>query len=451
VIGGSIPEWIQAIPASNTPLAVPTITANVEPEEGMWFKKFTYTAEIMHPDKADMTVVLFVYKPKSDDWVPVVKGRRYNYIINTSDYDEQDKTTVTWTVEWGNVFDEDDAGKRSMFYIWYWDGWNEIDCENSEREGYDEGPAILTNHEPLLAKPPELNYDIGSTSTVYEYSFDVSDDNNDTVYGLLTVIDPLNNPHSLIKVEKTDVNGVASFRFIVDPDSEIFTENKLTLHKNETGNDSFTSEYCLEYWDECKEVMGIGKRFKTPIFSGPTVTAVTVTHTEPKVWPENITYADGFEIRMKFFSSKKNTISLTLTINDPSNRSQPWPSDVVDLEVPAGQSEPVVWNVVKPEIFGPEDAGKTVHYTIEGNDSFGHVYKITGTGPYIERAVPLLSWDLPLVPVASMVLVPLVVIGISLLSVLSGVPVSSLLNNVLSKLRRKREKGAEEKKEEAED
>ena len=447
--GGSEDEWIQAIPVSNTPLAVPTITPNVEPKEGMWFKKFTYTANVEHPNKAKMTVVLLVYKPGSDEWVPVVKGRGYNYIINTSDYDEQDKTTVTWTLDWGNVFDEDDTGKRSRFYIWYWDGWNKIDCEKKQLEGYDEGPELLANGEPRVAKLPEFNY-VGSTSTKYKYSFDVEDDVNDTVYGLLTVIDPIDNSHSLSKVEKTGNNGVASFCFTVDPDSEIFTEDKLKQYKNKTGNDTFTSRYRFEYWDECREMMGIGKRFPTVWFTGPTVTAVNVTHTEPEVSPKNVTYADEFEIRMEFFSSKTNTISLTLMIYDPSNRSPPWspPEGVVDLKVPAGQTEPVSWRV-KPEIFGPEDAGKYVNYTIEGTDSFRRVYKINGNRSelYIERAVPLSSFDPPLVPMVSMVIVPLIVIGTSLLSVLSGVPVSSLLKRGLGKLRKEREKGEEKKKE----
>jgi hypothetical protein len=328
-----------------------------------------------------MTVALLVYKPGSDEWVPVAKGRQYNYIINTSDYDEQDKTTVTWTLDEGNVFDEDDTEKKSRFYIWYWDGWNKIDCEKKQLEGYDEGPELLANHEPQVAKLPELNYE-GSTSTVYEYSFDVEDDVNDTVYGLLTVIDPLDNSHSLSKVEKTGNKGVASFCFIVDPDSEIFTEDKLKQYKNITGNDTFTSRYRFEYWDECRQMMGIGERFLTDWFTGPTVTAVKVTYTEPEVSPNRGTYADEFVIRIEFYSSKTNTISLNLTIYDPSNRSPPWspPEGVVDLKVPAGQTEPASWRV-KPEIFGPEDAGKYVNYTIEGTDSFRRVYKINGTGP----------------------------------------------------------------------
>ena len=416
----------------------------------MWFKKFTYTAEIMHPDKANMTVALFVYKPGSDEWVPVAKGRRYNPIISTSDYDEQDKTKVTWTVDRGNVFDEDDTEKRSMFYIWYWDGWNVIDCDNSEREGYNEGPEILSNHEPRLAKPPELNCNIGSTRTTYEYSFDVSDDNNDTVYGLLTVIDPLNNAHSLSEVEKTDVDGVASFRFIVDPDSGIFTEKKLELYKNETGNDTFTSQYYLEYWDECKEVMGIGKRLHTDWFTGPNVTKVNVNYTEPVVSPNRGTYADEFQYRIEeFFSDRDNTISLNLTIYDPTDRNKTWYPEIgrtIDLEVPAGGKKPASWKC-KPDVFGPEDCGKNASYTITWNGTHGNKGIIKGTGPYIERAVPLLSWDPPLVPVVSMILVPLGVIGISLLSVLSGVPVSSLLKRGFGIVRKKGEEGTEKKKE----
>jgi hypothetical protein len=80
----------------------------------------------------------------------------------------------------------------------------------------------------------------------------------------------------------------------------------------------------------------------------------------------------------------------------------------------------VSWRV-KPEIFGPEDAGKTVHYTIKGNDSFRRVYKINGTGPYIERAVPLLSLDPPLVPLVSMVIVPLCAFVTSLLVALFNI------------------------------
>jgi hypothetical protein len=452
---GSTNIWKDDIPASNTHLAVPTITANVEPKEGMWFKKFTYTANVKHPNKAKMMVVLFVYKPESDDWVPVAKGRRYNYIINTPDYDRYNKeATVRWTVDRGTVFDEDDAGEWSRFYIWYWDGWNEIDCEKAEREGYDEGPKLLSNGEPHVAKLPELNYDVGSTSTVFEYSFDVEDDVNDTLYGLLTVIDPLNSSHSLSKVEKTDNNGVASFRFIVDPDSGIFTEDKL----NKNGNDTFTSRYRLEYWDECREMMGIGERYLTDWFTGPNVTKVNVNYTEPVVSPKRGTYADEFEYRIEeFFSDRDNTISLNLTIYDPTDRNKTWYPKIgrtIDLEVPAGGKKPASWKC-KPTIFGPEDCGKNASYTIAWKGVHGNRGIINGTGPYIERAVPLLSLDPPLVPLVSMVIVPLGVIGASLLSVLSGVPVSSLLKGGVGKLRKKREKGAEEKKgekkEEAED
>ncbi|MBE9594601.1 MAG: hypothetical protein IMF19_14110, partial [Proteobacteria bacterium] len=91
--------------------------------------------------------------------------------------------------------------------------------------------------------------------------------------------------------------------------------------------------------------------------------------------------------------------------------------------------------------------GKTLNYSITWEDSFNTIKNISGSGPYIERAVPLLSWDLPLMPVFSMVIVPLGFIGISLLSVLSGVPVSSLLKRGFGNMRKKREEGTEKEKE----
>ena len=196
--------------------------------------------------------------------------------------------------------------------------------------------------------------------------------------------------------------------------------------------------------------MGIGKRLNTDWFTGPNVTKVNVNYTEPVVSPNRGTYADEFEYRIEeFFSDRDNTISLNLTIYDPTDRNKTWYPKIgrtIDLEVPAGGKKPASWKC-KPTIFGPEDCGKTASYTIAWKGVHGNKGIINGTGPYIERAVPLLSWDPPLVPVVSMVLVPLGVIGISLLSVLSGVPVSSLLKNMSSKLRKGRAKGTEKKKE----
>jgi hypothetical protein len=73
---------------------------------------------------------------------------------------------------------------------------------------------------------------------------------------------------------------------------------------------------------------------------------------------------------------------------------------------------------VKPEVFGPGDFGKNASYAIAWEDEVGNRGVLKGSGPYIERAVPLLSWDLPLVPIISMVFVPFAVFGASLLLVL---------------------------------
>jgi hypothetical protein len=439
IISSSLSAWKEEIGFSDKVLKTPNITCTLTPEKGMWFKKFSYTAEINHPDRANMTVALYVYKPGSEDYkiVPWL-GYRYNPIIAPSDYDTSNNATVTWTVEKKEIFDEEDGEKNSKFYIWYWDGYNE-----NRVDFY--GPELSINHEPEFVKMFKPKPENGSTQCVYEYNFEINDPDNDTVEGSLTVIDPVGEEHAIKGIYK---DGNLTFK--VEP-GDIFTSAKLERYTKSSGKPVFTSQYRLEYWDEGMMVKGETKKEpKEGWFTGPNVTAVTVTHTKPIVKSSKGTYADEFEYRLEFYSSKQNTITLNITIYDPSNRSNPWsPKGVKDLKVAADAEEPVSWTI-KPEVFGPEDAGKTARYTIAWTDSYGNEGILNGSGPYIERAVPLLSWNLPLVPVASMVLVPLGVIGISLLSVLSGVPVSSLLKSVLDRLR-KRAKGTKEKKEEAED
>ena len=438
----SVSEWKSDIGILDKELKEPEINCTVTPEEEKWFKKFTYTATIDHPDRANMTVVLFVYKPGSDDWKTVPwRGYRYNPLINQNDYDEKNTATVTWTVEKKDIFDEKDTGAASEFYIWYWDGYNEY----YESIGNYPGPWLLANHEPEFVKNFKPKPETGSTHSVYEYKFEIHDPDNDTVEGLLTVIDAVGEEH----VIGDDKYNEGYLTFIVGQDHDIFTRAKLERYTNSTGKAVFTSRYRLEYWDEGMIVDG--KTEKEPEkgwFTGPNVTAVTVTPTKPEVKPSEGTYADEFEYRLEFYSSRENTITLKIMIYDPSNRTEPWsPIAVKDLRVAADTTEPVSWTV-KPEVFGPEDAGKTARYTIMWRDIFGNDCIINGTGPYIERAVPLLSWDLPLVPALSMVLVPLFVIGASLLSIISGVPILSLLKGVSSKLRKEKAKKTEKEKEE---
>ncbi|MBE9593311.1 MAG: hypothetical protein IMF19_07500 [Proteobacteria bacterium] len=63
------------------------------------------------------------------------------------------------------------------------------------------------------------------------------------------------------------------------------------------------------------------------------------------------------------------------------------------------------WRVT-PTVFGPDDFGKTARYKIAWEDQYGNKGIINGTGPYIERAVPISSIGPPLRPIVSMVAVP---------------------------------------------
>jgi hypothetical protein len=463
----SLSGWKEEIGFSDKVLKKPGITPTVNPPSEKWFKKFTYTAEINHPDKANMTVVLFVYKPGSNKWEPVPwRGDRFNPIVRSSDYDERKNATVSWTVEKEDIFDEKDAGKKSTFsrfYIWYWDGWNEPDCKKLESEDYDgpevlEKPELRVNHEPEYTEFSEITPDPGSTHCEYEYKFGVNDSDGDTVHGWLTITGPPkveawqtpDPPNETYIIGGYGSGGNISFRVV--PDRGIFTDKKVEEYLKRTNKTFFTSSYRLEYWDEGMMVAGTTKTEpgKDVWFTGPNVTKVNVTYTEPIVSPNRGTYANEFEYRIEeFYSDRDNSIHLTLTIYDPTDRNKTWSPKIgrtIDLEVPAGGKKPASWKI-KPEVFGPGDCGKNASYTIKWRHTFGNERIINGTGPYIERAVPLLSLDRPLVPLVSMVIVPLGVIGISLLSVLSGVPVSSLLKNVSSKLRKGRAKGTEKKKE----
>ena len=405
----SLTDIMEDIGISDKPLEEPEIECEVTPKEGGWFKKFTYSAEIKHPDRANMTLLLFVYKPGSGEWKPVPwRKDRYNPIIRSSDYDEDKSNiaTLSWTVEKKDVFDEGDAGKSSKFYIWYWDGYNEY----NESKGSFDGPELLVNHEPefVIALKPKPEY--GSTHTVYEYVFDLSDPENDTVYGWLTITDPLGEDHV---IESAGKEGSIQFR--VGPGRGIFTEDKLREYLNKTNETIFRSRYRLEYWDECMNVLR--KTNSTDWFVGPNVSLVKVENKTPKVEPGRGKYADEFEYEVGFYSSKDNTFWLNLTIYDPSSPDHAHQSLSTTLRVDADTTNYTSWKIA-PNVFGPDDFGKNASYTIEWKDEVGNRGIITGSDPYIERAVPLLSHELPFVPI-SMVIAPLAAFGISLILVLS--------------------------------
>jgi hypothetical protein len=406
----ALSEWKEEIGYSEKALKEPKIACDVTPGEGKWFTEFTYTANITHPNRVDMTVALFVYKPRSETWEPVSwRGYRYNPIITSSDYDEHNTATVRWSIEKTEIFNEADAGKESRYYIWYWDGENEY----NESSGYNEGPMLLANHEPELerALPPEPEY--GSTHNVYEYLFEVSDPDDETVQGWLTVIDPLGNERKI-----TEEPGKKGYiRFIVGPDQRVFTDENMKGYINQTGNNSFTSHYQLEYWDEGMVVMG--KTKTTQWFVGPNVSLVKVQPYDEPPKPERGKYADEFEYGARFYSSRDNTIWSNLTIYDPSDPEHAHQTFATkNLSVASDTTGRVTW-WVRPEVFGSDDFGKIARYEIAWEDLYRNKGIINGTGPYIERAVPLLSVKPPLVPIV-MVIAPLLTFVLSLLIVAPG-------------------------------
>lgn len=411
----SYSEWFSDIGFSDTILKVPEINCTLNYEDGMWFKQFTYTADITHPDRANMTAVLFVYKPGSDDWEPVPwRKDRFNPIINSSMYNKTtNTTTLRWTIEKTEVFDEKDGkeksegGKKSKYYIWYWDGYTEY----KKSQGYFYGPKLYVNHKPQLRGDPKIDPDPGSTHTTYTYKFGVNDTDGDPVYGYLTITDPLDVEHI---VEGVSREGNLTFR--VGPNLGIFTK----LQENV---ESFTSRYRLDYQDECMAIKGSIDNAPPDggWFTGPTVKVVDVRNvTKPNSSPENGTYADEYIYSIKFYSSEENTLDLTLTIYDPSNSKDP---DIHygRLNISARRPASFDWKI-KPDVFGPDDFDKTANFTITYNDSYTNRGKrLNGSGPYIQRAVPLSSLDWPLMPIVSMVAVPAGIYIGALFFVLFGV------------------------------
>jgi hypothetical protein len=141
---------------------------------------------------------------------------------------------------------------------------------------------------------------------------------------------------------------------------------------------------------------------------------VNVSFEEPKVTPENGTYADDFLYQVYLESSRKNIIWLTLTIYDPANPEHSHltlPEKEIKI-LAANERSLARWDFKEIEpylskIFGPNDFGKTARYEIAWEDRYGNRGVIKGTGPSIERAVPLLSFDR--LPFYTIVVLPLLI------------------------------------------
>jgi hypothetical protein len=199
-------------------------------------------------------------------------------------------------------------------------------------------------------------------------------------------------------------------------------EKVLTIYKMENSKlyiypESFTSRYRLRYWDEGMWVKGNtseNPEKKDSWWFGPLVRLVDVTFEEPKVTPENGTYADEFIYKVYLESSRKDIIWLTLTIYDPANPEhshKTLPEKEINV-LAAHEKSLARWDSkeIQPylsKIFGPNDFGKTARYEIAWEDQYGNRGIIKGTGPSIERAVPLLSFDR--VPFYTIVVAPLLI------------------------------------------
>ena len=238
-------EWKRQIGRSDIPLSKPNITCNVTPEIGRWFKPFKYNATIKNPDRANISLGLFVYKPGSDMWELVkYKPYRSNALIlknTTKLYNDKNITYIEWDSI--GIFDVSDVNKNTdyQYFIWYYDGYN-------EEEVYFTGPENVTdNHEPVVIG--SLTPTNGSTHGTYIYKAEISDpDKDDAVFISLYVNDPLYPlnesdpiPMGMKKIEIRE--GTGNVTWEVSPASGVFSWEKLVRYINETGNASFCSSF----------------------------------------------------------------------------------------------------------------------------------------------------------------------------------------------------------------
>lgn len=399
--------WKKDIELSDKRLKEPIIRCIVTPSEDRWCKPFKYTATIEHPDKANMTLALFVYKPGSDKYKLVLyKPYKENVVIKNQPgypfYNENSITVVEWIAE--GIFDENDANKPPYkYYIWYYDGWNEAEIHSEKSKNILTEPKnVLINNNPSIKgiTPPED----GSVRSTYIYKAEIEDpDKNDTIFVLLHVKDPLNRTRYLKPERIERKNEIWDCLFVVSPESGIFSRKEAVDAINKTENKSFTSEFQLEFQDECMKAAG--KIKNTTWITGQNVSLVKVgLDSRPEVEPSEGKYTDKFKYTAWFYSSEDNILNVKLLIYNPSNSKIVY-SNSTEVFIDAERNF-TSW-VVKPGVFGSEYFGKNVSYKIEWKDRFGN----NGTtknfdGPHIERAVPsLFVWLLLIGPIVGLLLI----------------------------------------------
>ena len=390
--------WEKQIGHSDKPLSKPEITCNVTPDTGRWFKPFKYNTAIKHPNRANMSLGLFVYKPGSDTWA-LVKYHPYrsNALIlknTTNFYNDENVASIKW--ESVGIFDETDVNKNSSdykYFIGYYDGYN-------ENKIYFTGPENVTeNHEPSVTG--SVNPETGTFLTSFKYVASINDtDGDDTIFISLYVKDPSNRTvligEKIVKIK----GGKGNATWVVPSDEyqeKIFTAENL-------GNKSFNSSFYFEYSDEGMEIMGRGKKVSESI-TGPYVKPANVTFIDATVSPETGKYSDKFNYVAEFYTSANNTITAALRICDPSNPSNC--KEFLMNESGMGYIH-ITWSEVS--IFGPGDFNKTGKYSIVWRDEILYTKgKEEGPwrGPYITKGIPIIGGVA--LPVALIIVVPLVI------------------------------------------
>jgi hypothetical protein len=375
-------EWKKQIGRSDKPLSKPTITCNVTPETGRWFKPFRYNATINNSNRVNMSLGLFVYKPGSDTWAVVeYTPYRPNALIlknTTNFYNDENVAYITWdSVE---IFDDKDVNKSGYnYFIWYYDGYN-------EGEVHFTGPENVTeNHEPSVNG--RVTPEKGTFLTSFKYAAYISDrDGYDTVYISLYAKDPSNRTVLIGEqtVKTKDGNENATWIVPSDKYSAIFTKANL-------GNKPFNSSFYLEYSDEGMIIEGKEPK-NTSWFDGPNVRLVKTDLINASVNPKKGKYTDEFVYYAEFNSSRNNEITATLIIYD-SNPNHPIidPFEIPPFNISADIRRNVELKTSKPITFDPTYMGKKLKYQIEWRDNYGNEAKNDFEGPYIEKAVPFLS------------------------------------------------------------
>ena len=337
-------EWVKLIKPSKKPLEKPKIKLNVSPVTGgtqRYFEDYKFTITINHPNRANMSVLLFVYKPSTGIW-RLVEYSKYNpaLVVRSSDYNSSNIAVKHWI---GTVFDKDDVNKEKyMCKIWYYDGWN---LEKGDNETFYFSKEIypVNNSVPMVNATifPKVGYFDSDFGLRVRYA---DNDTEDIIFIKLNYM-KLNERGEIVYDEKTRKFNInrpqgnedlsKDFNLKLIPNRNVFfnylAKNNLT---------ELNLSYYIEYWDLGMEIEGL-----TPIKTGVKhiiirpyniyiersmvngeTENISVNYYDPLVFkfflsePVNVTYAKlciylpskGKYFNITSFSQKADTITFSL-------------------------------------------------------------------------------------------------------------------------------------------